>query len=64
MNMREEAFKALATLVGTPTLIDDLSAKKVVDMIEKFGILLVADAYQAGQQNPHRDVETYLKTLK
>jgi len=65
MNMREEAFKALATLVGTPTLIDDLSAQKVVDMMTKeFGTILVEKAVIWGQQNPHRSVETYLETLK
>lgn len=51
MKMRERYANALAKLAGEPTIIDDLSLLKVLDVLEELGLEIATESYKAGNDD-------------
>jgi hypothetical protein len=64
MNLRTEAGIALAKLAGEETIIDDLSVRKVIDIMEEYGMKVAAYSYDAGNKDDDNKLPEHLTKLK
>lgn len=66
MKMRERYANALAKLAGEPTIIDDLSLLRVLDVLQEVGIEIASESYKVGNDDGvdgKNKLQKYLKSL-